>query len=114
MGIASPVGIAIGGVAAEFMGVAPFFVVDGIVCAIIGVAMYVPRSVRALDAPAAAGEVAAGAVGASGVGASNMAVADDAAAADTAVDSDDAAVADIGGAATADVGDVAAAADGSR
>ena len=33
MGLASPIGIAIGGVAAETMGVAAFFVVDGLDCA---------------------------------------------------------------------------------
>lgn len=49
MGLASPLGIAIGGVAAEVIGVAPFFVVDGIVCALVGVALYLPKSVRALD-----------------------------------------------------------------
>lgn len=51
MGLATPVGIAIGGVAAEAIGVAPFFVVDGIVCALVGVALYLPKSVRALDRP---------------------------------------------------------------
>lgn len=49
MGLATPIGIAVGGVAADAIGVAPFFVVDGIVCTLIGVALYLPRSVRALD-----------------------------------------------------------------
>ena len=53
MGLASPIGIAIGGVAAEAIGVAPFFVIDGIVCALIGIALYLPKSVRALDEPSA-------------------------------------------------------------
>lgn len=55
MGLASPAGIAIGGIAAEAIGVAPFFVIDGVVCALIGVALYLPKSVRALDAAPAAG-----------------------------------------------------------
>lgn len=49
MGLASPVGIALGGMAAEAIGVASFFVVDGVICAIIGVVLYLPKSVRALD-----------------------------------------------------------------
>ena len=53
MGLASPVGIALGGIAAEAIGVAPFFVVDGVICAIIGVMLYLPKSVRALDEPPA-------------------------------------------------------------
>ena len=53
MGLASPVGIALGGMAAEAIGVASFFVVDGVICAIIGVVLYLPKSVRALDEPSA-------------------------------------------------------------
>ena len=49
MGLATPIGIAIGGVAAELMGVAPFFVVDGIACLVLGLVAYVPKSIRALD-----------------------------------------------------------------
>lgn len=49
MGFATPIGIAIGGVAAELMGVAPFFVVDGIACLVLGLVAYVPKSIRALD-----------------------------------------------------------------
>ena len=49
MGLASPLGIAIGGVAAQQMGVAPFFVGAGIACVVLGAALYLPRSVRALD-----------------------------------------------------------------
>lgn len=49
MGLATPVGIAIGGVAAEAIGVAPFFAIDGLICAVLGVVLYLPRSVRALD-----------------------------------------------------------------
>ena len=48
-GLASPIGIAIGGVLAEGIGVAPFFVVDGVLCMALGVVAYLPRSVRALD-----------------------------------------------------------------
>ncbi|MDO4443092.1 MAG: MFS transporter [Slackia sp.] len=59
MGLASPVGIAVGGIAAEAIGVAPFFVIDGIVCALIGVALYLPKSVRALDAPPAVDDAVA-------------------------------------------------------
>lgn len=49
IGLASPVGIAIGGVIAERIGVAPFFVGAGIACVVLGAALYLPRSVRALD-----------------------------------------------------------------
>ena len=49
MGLATPVGIAIGGVLAEAMGVAPFFMVDGLACLALGLALYLPKSVRALD-----------------------------------------------------------------
>ena len=49
MGLASPVGIAIGGVAAEAMGVAAFFVADGLVCIALGLTVYLFKSVRALD-----------------------------------------------------------------
>ena len=49
MGLASPIGIAIGGVAAETMGVAAFFVVDGLVCIVLGLTVYLFKSVRALD-----------------------------------------------------------------
>lgn len=48
--LAGPVGIATGGIFAEFMGVAPFFVVDGILCAFIGVLIAAFKSVRKLDA----------------------------------------------------------------
>jgi len=49
MGLASPLGIAVGGVVAQRIGVAPFFVGAGIVCVALGAALYLPRSVRALD-----------------------------------------------------------------
>lgn len=52
MGLASPIGIAIGGVLAEAVGIAPFFVVDGLACLALGLVAYLPRSVRALDRPA--------------------------------------------------------------
>lgn len=47
--LAGPVGIAAGGIFAEFMGVAPFFVVDGILCAFIGILITAFKSVRKLD-----------------------------------------------------------------
>lgn len=47
--IAGPVGIAIGGVIAELLGVAPFFVIDGLLCAIVGLLMLLIKSVRSLD-----------------------------------------------------------------
>ena len=49
MGLASPVGIALGGMLAESIGVAPFFVVDGAICLALGAVVYLPKSVRALD-----------------------------------------------------------------
>ena len=48
-GLASPIGVALGGALAEGIGVAPFFVVDGLLCIILGAAMYLPREIRALD-----------------------------------------------------------------
>ena len=49
MGLTSPIGIAIGGPLADAIGVAPFFIVDGIACMIIALLLYLPRSVRTLD-----------------------------------------------------------------
>ena len=46
MGLATPVGVTLGGFLAEAIGVAPFFVVDGLA---LGLVMYLPKSVRALD-----------------------------------------------------------------
>ena len=48
-GLASPIGIALGGLLAEGIGVAPFFVVDGVLCVALGIIAYLPKSVRALD-----------------------------------------------------------------
>ena len=48
-GLASPLGIAVGGVLAEAIGIAPFFLVDGLVCIVLGALVYLPKSVRALD-----------------------------------------------------------------
>ena len=48
-GLASPIGVALGGALAEGIGVAPFFIVDGILCIILGAAMYLPKEIRALD-----------------------------------------------------------------
>lgn len=50
-GLASPLGVALGGALAESTGVAPFFVVDGILCIVLGAVMYLPRSIRELDKP---------------------------------------------------------------
>ena len=49
MGLATPLGIAVGGVIAQQVGVSTFFVWDGLVCVVLGVAIYALRSVRALD-----------------------------------------------------------------
>ena len=49
IGLASPVGVALGGVLAEAIGIAPFFVLDGLVCVVLGLVIYLPKSVRALD-----------------------------------------------------------------
>ncbi|HIW76421.1 MULTISPECIES: MFS transporter [Gordonibacter] len=49
LGLASPVGIAFGGMLAEAIGIAPFFMVDGLVCIVLGLLVYLPKSVRALD-----------------------------------------------------------------
>ena len=54
IGLASPLGVAIGGVTAEAIGIAPFFVVDGILCLVLGILIYLPKSVRALDKAAPA------------------------------------------------------------
>jgi len=49
LGIATPVGIAIGGAVAEVIGVASFFFIDGLIVIVLGLLLYVPKSVRALD-----------------------------------------------------------------
>ncbi len=54
-GLAAPLGVALGGVLAEAIGVAPFFVVAGAGLAALGALMYLPKSVRALDESAAGG-----------------------------------------------------------
>ena len=51
MGLAAPLGIALGGLLAQAIGVAPFFVVDGLAVAAVGVAIYAIGGVRALDRP---------------------------------------------------------------
>lgn len=58
IGLASPVGVAVGGALAEAIGIAAFFVVDGLVCVALGVLLYLPKSVRALDREAPAAEEA--------------------------------------------------------
>lgn len=50
MGLASPIGIMAGGAIAEVIGTPAFFVADGIVCIVVGIALYAPAAVRALDA----------------------------------------------------------------
>lgn len=47
--LASPVGVALGGALADGIGVAPFFVVDGIALTLLGIAFYLPKPIRALD-----------------------------------------------------------------
>lgn len=60
IGLASPLGVAIGGVTAEVIGIAPFFLVDGILCLALGLVVYLPKSVRALDAAAPEAQQAKG------------------------------------------------------
>lgn len=48
-GLAAPIGVALGGVLAESIGVAPFFLIDGLGCLLLGLVVYLPRPVRALD-----------------------------------------------------------------
>lgn len=48
-GLAAPVGVAVGGMMAEQMGIMPFFLADGLACLVLGLVMYLPKSVRALD-----------------------------------------------------------------
>lgn len=52
-GLLSPLGVAAGGVLAETIGVASFFVVTGICFVLLGAAVYLPESVRAFDRDAA-------------------------------------------------------------
>ncbi len=49
-GLAAPIGVVFGGVLADSVGIAPFFLLDGLACLALGLVMYLPRSVRALDA----------------------------------------------------------------
>ncbi len=49
-GLAAPIGVLFGGVLADSVGIAPFFLLDGLACLALGLVMYLPRSVRALDA----------------------------------------------------------------
>lgn len=48
-GIAAPLGVAAGGALAEVIGVAPFFICDGIACLLLGIVLYLPKSIRVLD-----------------------------------------------------------------
>lgn len=49
IGLASPLGIALGGIMAEALGIVSFFLVDGLACLVLGALLYLPKSVRALD-----------------------------------------------------------------
>lgn len=49
IGLASPLGIAGGGIVAENIGIVSFFLVDGLACLALGLLIYLPKSVRALD-----------------------------------------------------------------
>ncbi len=51
-GLVSPIGLAAGGLLAEAIGIAPFFVVDGVACIVLGLVLYLPKSIRTLDATA--------------------------------------------------------------
>lgn len=51
MGIATPVGVVLGGILAEAVGIAPFFVMDGLACLALGLVAYLPPSIRKLDRP---------------------------------------------------------------
>ncbi len=62
-GVAAPVGVAAGGALAEAIGVAPFFLVDGLACLALGCLVLVPRSIRALDEPREPGQAAARCLG---------------------------------------------------
>ena len=57
-GVAAPVGVAAGGALAEAIGVAPFFLVDGLACLALGCLVLVPRSIRALDEPSTSARAA--------------------------------------------------------
>ncbi|WP_295999634.1 MFS transporter, partial [uncultured Adlercreutzia sp.] len=48
-GLSAPLGVAVGGALAETVGIAPFFLIDGLACLALGLVLYLPRSVRALD-----------------------------------------------------------------
>lgn len=48
-GLSAPLGVALGGALAETVGIAPFFLIDGLACLVLGLVLYLPRSVRALD-----------------------------------------------------------------
>lgn len=51
IGLATPLGIALGGIIAQYTGVALFYAGDGIAILAVGILMYLPKSVRELDAP---------------------------------------------------------------
>ena len=51
-------GVAAGGALAEAIGVAPFFVVDGLACLALGCVVLLPRSIRALDEPSTSARAA--------------------------------------------------------
>jgi len=49
MGLGVPLGTALGGALAEHVGVTTFFMIDGLIVLILGVALALPKCVRALD-----------------------------------------------------------------
>jgi len=49
MGLGVPLGTALGGALAEHVGVTAFFMLDGLVVLVLGVALALPKCVRALD-----------------------------------------------------------------
>ena len=49
IGVASPIGVAVGGAAAEIVGIGPIFITVGIMMIILGFTIYAFKSVRALD-----------------------------------------------------------------
>jgi len=51
-GLASPAGVALGGVVAQTIGIAAFFFVDGLVFSALGAGVYALKNVRSLDKPA--------------------------------------------------------------
>jgi MFS transporter, DHA3 family, macrolide efflux protein len=49
IGVTSPIGIALGGGLAEVVGLSTFFIIDGAILILLGLALCIPKSVQALD-----------------------------------------------------------------